>query len=162
VERLELAFSQDGQTLVSSGIKSILWEAASGRWLGTLSDFPNSPINALAFAPDGQWLVTGGASAEIHFWEMSSRRRITTLRGHVPRVTSLAVSPDGRTLASADVNGLIKLWRLERGHQGVLGARELLTLRQHQGSVENLQFSPDGSILASSSTDGTVRLWRGK
>jgi len=160
VEHLDLAFSPDGQTLVSSGIQTILWEAASGRWLGTLSDFPNPSVNALAFAPDGKWLVTGGASAEIHLWEMSSRRQIPTLRAHTTRVTSLAVSPDGRTLSSADVNGLIKLWRLERGSEGVLGARELLTLRQHQGSVDNLQFSPDGSVLASSSADGTVRLWR--
>jgi eukaryotic-like serine/threonine-protein kinase len=165
-ERLDLAFSPDAQTLVSSGMITFLWEAASGKWLGTLSEFTNSTIttiNALAFTPDGQWLVTGGASAEIHLCEMSSRRRITTLRGHVPRVTGLAVSPDGRTLASADANGLIKLWSLRRVNGSAATGwdiRELLTLRGHEGSVESLQFSPDGSALASSSTDGTVRLWR--
>jgi WD40 repeat protein len=115
-----------------------------------------------AFTPDGRWLLAEGKGAEIQVWDRARRQRVSTFRGHIARVTSLAVSPDGRTLASADNNGLIKLWRLERGRQGHLGARELLTLRQHQDSVGNLQFSPDGSILASASADGTVRLWRAK
>ena len=167
MEMDRLAFSPNGEMLVTSGVTSFVWESASGKRLATLasSEAPETqaPINVLAFTPDGQLLIAAGAAADIRVWEVATRRWIHDLRGHVPRVRSLAVSPDGRTLASGDANGLIKLWGLRRNDASPAAPwdiRELLTLHGHERSIERLQFSPDGNILASGSLDGTVRLWR--
>lgn len=68
-------------------------------------------------------------------------------------VVSIAFSPDGARLATGDVSGTIRLWR-------VSDRQQLLELQEHSGWVWSVWFSPDGSMFASGSADGSVRLWQ--
>jgi WD40 repeat protein/transcriptional regulator with XRE-family HTH domain len=68
-------------------------------------------------------------------------------------VVSLAFSPDGLLLATGDVSGAIRIWRVRDGQQ-------ILDVKEHRGWVWSVCFSPDGSLFASGSADGSVRLWQ--
>ncbi len=65
----------------------------------------------------------------------------------------MAVSPDAAQLATAGVDGAIRIWNLASG--------ELLrVLVGHNSYVYSLSWSPDGKTLASAgSWDATIRLW---
>ena len=152
-----VVFSPDGR-LLAAGCEGelILLEVNSGRHLSTLTRWTNAtPINALAFAPDGKTLVVGRFSPRVELWDLGGRKLIAELPGHLAQVMGLAISPDGKTLASGDQNGALKLWSLER-------REELLHFRAHMDGVCALAFSPDGSVLASGGggQENVVRLWR--
>lgn len=66
--------------------------------------------------------------------------------------SDIRFSPDGKTLASANVDGTIKIWRRN-------GAN-ITTIKGHSGTVTSVNFSPDGQILASASVDKTIKLWK--
>jgi WD40 repeat protein len=166
-----LAFTPDGETLASTGLETCLWDVATGKLRRRLSSVKDRPVQraqppfyTAAFTPNGELFLSSGEVGEIWVWEMSHLEQPRyKLRSHLETVYSLTVSPDGKTLATGDLNGLIKLWRLGRtvGSSGTRwDIRELVTLHGHEALVNNLQFSPDSTLLVSASWDGVVLLWR--
>lgn len=108
-------------------------------------------VEALAFAPDGRTLATGGSTA-LMVWDSRTGRLLRKLPGHRGVIVSAAFSPDGQLLASGGLDVTIRLWDPGNG-------AELAALHGHSGRVAGLSFSPDGRTLASGSRDGTARLW---
>jgi len=87
--------------------------------------------------------------------ERSSVAQITELRaleGHTEHVVRVAIAPDGNTIASASLDGTVKVWDTNTGDLRY-------NLTGHTDWVRSVAWSPDGKTLASAAKDQTVRLW---
>jgi WD40 repeat protein len=75
-----------------------LWDARTGDFQKTLASHSNS-VNAVAFSPDGQQIVSGSADTTIKLWDARIGDLQKTLAGHSSSVYSVAFSPDGQRRA---------------------------------------------------------------
>lgn len=106
-------------------------------------------IFSIAFSPDGQTLVSGGADTTIRLWDVFIGKHKKTLTEHTDWVRSISFSPDGRTLISGG-SDTIRLWDIAAQKWISLGN----TLLRRE-----FTFSPDGKVIACSNPDNTIRLY---
>ena len=121
-------------------------------------------VDSVAFSPDGERIVSGGADGTLRLWDLQGQQIGDPFEGHegeeplFKRVTSVAFSPDGERIVSGGSDGTLRLWDLQgqqigdpfEGHEG----EEPLFKR-----VTSVAFSPDGERIVSGGSDGTLRLW---
>lgn len=112
----------------------------------------DAPINAIAFMPDGQQLVTAGEDGTARMWTTSDGVEQATLIGHTGPVLDVATANDGQRIATAGQDGTIRLWDAGTTDQIVI-------LETHTGPVRSVAFSVDSRRLVSASDDGSVRVW---
>src|SRR5436853_6539433 len=70
-------------------------------------------VYAVAFSPDGKYVVTGSFDKTLKLWETATGKEIKTFggaTGHQNLVLSVAWSPNGRILASGSSDNTAKLW----------------------------------------------------
>src|SRR5262245_22972162 len=68
----------------------------------------------VAFSPDGRLLASAGANTDIRIWDVTTARRLYTLKGHSAQ--AIAFSPDGKLLAST-AGSEVLLWDVQSGKQ---------------------------------------------
>ena len=111
---------------------------------------------AVAIAPDGRTLASGGNDDRLRLSDPTTGARSYVLVGHTATVAAIAWHPNGQTIAtgSLDLTNNLKLWDARTGNL-------INTLPGHSAQVRSVVFAPDGILLASTGSDGTIRLWEG-
>jgi serine/threonine protein kinase/WD40 repeat protein len=153
-----LAVSSDGRWLAAgspSGLK--VWATAT--WKEQIS--VATPATWLAFAPDGDTILTGpheGAEQQQHAvarWDTRTGRwlKSATLSSRGPWAV-YHLSTDGKTLYAMVCDPA----------EAAVHVYDADTLEErippgHIGRVCSVDVSPDGASIASAGADGTVRLW---
>src|SRR5262249_2174128 len=138
-----------------------LWEVPSGRLLGVLhghSDF----VQAVAFAPDGHELASGGLEGTMKVWDRRSSLPVV-FEGHTGWVGRLWYRRDGRRVVTAAVGSFMvpgettKGWDPDTGEPDpTLTGVDPANLRDEYLSPSEFPFwvppppvtSPDGKLLA--------------
>jgi WD40 repeat protein len=108
-------------------------------------------VTALAYAEDGDVLVTGATDGFLRFWDTAtggSRGDIDVGAG----VSSLAVSPSGTRLVVGARRRGCSVWSYPEGAL-------LAAMPGHRRPVATVDVAPSGVLAVSGSYDGTVRLW---
>jgi WD40 repeat protein len=149
-----VTFSPNGTWLAAAGDKGSVWDAVTFKLVGAIDGSA-----AVAFSPDGTRLALGSwAPRTVTVWDAAPNQLgkasmpLLRLSGHLSQIHGVAFSPDGKLLASASLDGMVKVWNAATG-------MEVRTLKGHANGVKRVEFSPDGTRLASAGQDGTVKLW---
>ena len=158
--RYSLAFSADGQLLVAQNndvqIRRLelvpIWDVSTGETVNVVHH--HDWVNAVAFSPTDDRLVTGGLDGVLRVWDASTGKIIVAMSGDLGEVWDLAFSPDGKLLASASEDGTVRIWDPDAD-------REISTIAQTGNSNVgfDVAFSPDGSRVAATGADGAIRVF---
>ncbi len=130
------------------------WEWGRLRYLCELSESVydlGTPVDAVAYAPDGETFVSGDWNGEVVLRNAATgavRWRVKLCR----YLHAVAFSPKGRWIATGGSDGKVRLLDAATGETR-------LTLTGHDDAVLTVAFSPDGGRLVTGGYDETVRLW---
>jgi WD40 repeat protein/serine/threonine protein kinase len=109
-----VAFSPDGQSIVSGGYDSTmrLWDIPSGKEVRRFTGH-TAAINGVSFSPDGGRILSASFDCSVRLWDAETGRELRPpFTGHTKRVTSVSFSPDGRFAVSGSDDSTVRLWRL--------------------------------------------------
>jgi WD40 repeat protein len=178
-----LGFSPDGSMLVLDGLGSCtpsmggtprflpsaatvlrtrVIDAASGRELLDLGDRGSvaAEFNPSGKFPAGRYLAVNVDNRAIEIYDMSARKRLTSIDFGTDSVSGLAFDPQGRWLAGGTASG--KAWVLDMA--AVVGGADgkdalIFDKAVHNGPTAAVALSADGLLAASGAADGEVEVW---
>lgn len=122
---------------------------------------------ALAYHPEGRYLVTGSNNGRASLFDAKSYAPIQQSGGealmlqHIGAVVAAAWSPfEGAWLATGDMQS-VRIWRVTSSKDGQVSVAAASLDDPHQSKVCSLAWGrgPRGLYLASGGADGHVRIW---
>lgn len=115
-------------------------------------------VTAIAYSPDGKFLISGGANSVARVWDVENAKE--SMKFNIPIgksstefLSDVQYSPDGKTIAIAARTGVLSgdLTKLLEASTG----RETITINGAFGGL--LSFSPDGKYLLG--VEQTIKLF---
>ncbi|MDM0035052.1 TIR domain-containing protein [Variovorax sp. J22P271] len=149
-----LAFSPDGATLaaVSSGRSLRLHELASRSARLLLNAAVD--LTAVAFSPDGRWVVAGGDQGFMQAVAVAPGAAVPRLAtSAIGAVAGLAFDASGRWVFAASRGGRIEVF------DALSGERIAKQDVPGQGALERMAVSPDGRFVVTGHGNGAVMRW---
>ena len=110
-------------------------------------------VYAVAYSPDGKYLVTGSLDHTLKLWEVATGKEVKTYggtAGHKKMVLCVAFSPDGHTIASGGADNTLKVWDVPVGSP----IRSLKT----GDATSAVALSADSAKVAIGGKDGSIRI----
>lgn len=142
-----LAISRDGTQIVMALADGTVGMLGRTDW--TITRHP-VPVNAIAFIPGGDMIITAGDDGAIRYWSTATGEQLSEPdTGHNGPVRAVAVTSDGRQVISASADGTIR----------VLGVPGTAPLISNAGTVIAMTLSPAGDLIIAGRRDGTIQTW---
>jgi WD40 repeat protein len=110
-----------------------------------------TPLNGVAFQPDGKGIVTAGADKIVRLWNLVDGAEVRQFPGHTDVVTSVAITHDGAQVLAGSVDKTVRIWN-------TADATAVATLTQ-TAAVRSLALSADSTRLVVTGDDALVRVW---
>ncbi len=117
------------------------------------------------YSQDGTKIATASADGTARIWDATTGKELLSVKSVVQGTKRpgpafegwdgfwyATFSPDGKYLATADGDGIARIWDAGTGE-------ELLALERHRNEVDHIEFSPDGSRVVTVSGDGLAIIW---
>ncbi len=145
------ALLKETATAPDRGFEWYYWQRQMHQELRALRGH-TGPIQAVAYSPDGQRLVTGSADHTAKVWDAASGKELLTLGGHTEPVKSVAFSPDGQRILTGSWDSTAKVWDATNG-------TNLLILTGHEAAISSVAFSTNGLRIVTGSQDKTAKVW---
>lgn len=111
-------------------------------------------MNALAYSPDGQRIITTADDGKIKVWDVNSGFCIVTFTEHTSGVTACEFAKKGNVLFSSSLDGSVRAWDLIR-------YRNFRTFTAPTRlSFSCLAVDPSGEVICAGSLDSfDVHIW---
>ncbi len=109
-------------------------------------------VTSVAFAPDGQSVLTGAEDNTARLWDARNGAPLRSFAGHEGVVLAVAFAPDGQSVLTGSSDKSARLWDARNG-------APLRSFAGHEGVVLAVAFSPDGNSVLTGSGGITARLW---
>ena len=162
----DIKFSPDGRNLVYGGLPSghalfspkppimKIFDVATG---GEIKDFTlrEGVPCAVAYSPDGKYVLSGDSAGKISLWNTSFRNSIKTGVGSKSYfVNAVSISSDGEYALSGGFDNTVILWN----------AKNLTQIRKFVGhtgyaGIRSVAFSPDSKYAVSAGWTGNIKIW---
>ncbi len=117
-------------------------------------------VTAVAFSPDGEYLLTGSSRGTVRLWNAQTGEEVRKFTDEMYSIDTLAFSPSGGQFLAA---GLRRDGEPATRNQVLLLDTEtgevLRTFKGHARGILTATFSPDGKRVLTSSRDQTARVW---
>ncbi len=126
-----MAFHPNGKILALAEAKAwignrvLFVDPTTGSTIRTLS-FNGIPVvgegaglaqdggRAMAFSPDGRWLILGCRSGQILRWDLSKEPPVTfSWSGHTKEISGVAFDPEGKSVYTSSADGTVKRWAVD-------------------------------------------------
>jgi len=147
-----VAISRDGKVVAAGSLDTNMidvWDLETPKG-GSISVQNTVVPVSIAFSPDGLHLAAIGHD-RIRLWNRRTGQEAETSR-HLDEIHSAAYSPDGLYIASASIDGTIRIWNARSGR----AAAEPLP---EPSRISCVAVSCDNTFIVSGSSDGSVRVW---
>lgn len=111
-------------------------------------------MNALAYSPDGQRIITAADDGKIKVWDTQSGFCIVTFTEHSGGVTACEFAKRGNVLFSASLDGSVRAWDLIR-------YRNFKTFTSPTRlSFSSMAVDPSGEVVCAASLDSfEIHIW---
>lgn len=113
----------------------------------------NAVIEALAFSPDGETLVSGGSFNDptLRFWSIETGQKVEEIRAQRTGVYDIVFSPNGERMITTGEDAGINIWNWPTGEF-------LSTFFEHRNNILSIDVSPDSRVMVTGGLDG-IRVW---